>query len=171
MTLNDIRKRSGLLIFVIGVAMLGFILTDLMSGGTSLFQQGQNLLLRVNDTELAFTNFEQELEKNINIKFMSSLGTVNITEEQRQKERDLFFEQKTEDILLAEKFHQSGIKVSDREIWDLISGEITGNQSSLFGYFFREQTESGEWSQYNPELIRDWIEMGQDNPQCRRFNK
>ena len=94
MTLNDIRKRSGLLIFVIGVAMLGFILTDLMSGGTSLFQQGQNLLLRVNDTELAFTNFEQELEKNINIKFMSSLGTVNITEEQRQKERDLFFENK-----------------------------------------------------------------------------
>ena len=28
MTLNDIRNRSGLLILVIGVAMLGFILTD-----------------------------------------------------------------------------------------------------------------------------------------------
>ena len=44
MTLNDIRKRSGLLIIVIGVAMLGFILTDLMSSGTSLFQKGQSLL-------------------------------------------------------------------------------------------------------------------------------
>tara|TARA_B100000902_G_C27313943_1_gene920105 strand:- start:283 stop:2112 length:1830 start_codon:yes stop_codon:yes gene_type:complete len=169
MTLNDIRKRSGLLIFVIGIAMLGFILTDLMSGGTSLFQKGQNLLLKVNDTELAFTNFEKELEQNINIKFVSSFGTVNITEDQRQKERDLFFEQKTEDILLSEKFNQSGIKVSDREIWDLISGEVTGNQTSLFGYFFREQTESGDWSNYSPELIRDWIEMGQDNPQWPRY--
>ncbi|MAQ47503.1 MAG: hypothetical protein CMD27_01315 [Flavobacteriales bacterium] len=169
MTLNDIRKRSGLLIFVIGIAMLGFILTDLMSGGTSLFQKGQNLLLRVNDTELSFTNFEKELEQNINIKFISSFGTVNITEEQRQKERDLFFEQKTEDMLLSEKFNQSGIKVGDRETWDLISGELTGNQASLFGYFFREQTESGEWNQYNPELIRDWIEMGRDNPQWPRY--
>tara|TARA_Y100000766_G_scaffold284438_1_gene302952 strand:+ start:59 stop:1888 length:1830 start_codon:yes stop_codon:yes gene_type:complete len=169
MTLNDIRKRSGLLIFVIGIAMLGFILTDLMSGGTSLFQKGQNLLLRVNDTELSLTNFEKELEQNINIKFVSSFGTVNITEEQRQKERDLFFEQKTEDMLLSEKFNQSGIKVGDRETWDLISGELTGNQASLFGYFFREQTESGEWNQYNPELIRDWIEMGRDNLQWPRY--
>ena len=47
MTLNDIRKRSGLLIIVIGVAMLGFILTDLMSSGTSLFQKGQSLLLKL----------------------------------------------------------------------------------------------------------------------------
>ena len=169
MTLSDIRKRSGLLIFVIGIAMLGFILTDLMSGGTSLFQKGQNLLLKVNDTEIAFTNFEKELEQNINIKFVSSFGTVNITEEQRQQERDLFFEQKIENILLSEKFNQSGINVGDREVWDLISGEITGNQSSLFGFFFREQTESGDWNKYSPDLIRDWIEMGTDNPQWPRY--
>ena len=86
MTLNDIRKRSGLLIFVIGIAMLGFILTDLMSGGTSLFQKGQNLLLKVNETELAFTNFEKELEQNINIKFVSSFGTVNYRGHGNKKE-------------------------------------------------------------------------------------
>ena len=61
----------------------------------------QNLLLQI---------LKKELEQNINIKFVSSFGTVNITEEQRQQERDLFFEQKTEDILLTEKFNQSGIK-------------------------------------------------------------
>ena len=70
---------------------------------------------------------------------------------------------------MSEKFNQSGIIVGDREVWDLISGEVTGNQTSLFGYFFRDQTESGEWNQYSPELIRDWIEMGQDNPQWPRY--
>ena len=109
MTLNDIRNRSGLLILVIGVAMLGFILTDLMNSGTSLFQKSQNLLLKVDDTEVTFTNFEKELEENINIKFLSNLGTVNITESQRNTERDLLWEQKMKEILFVEKFQDSGI--------------------------------------------------------------
>ena len=58
MVLSNIRKRSGLLIIVIGIAMLGFILTDLMNSGTSLFQKGQNVLLKLGDTELMFTTFE-----------------------------------------------------------------------------------------------------------------
>ena len=59
--------------------------------------------------------------------------------------------------------------VGKTEIWDLISGEITGNQAQLFGYFFRDQTESGEWNQYNPEMIQSWIELGSDNPQWPRY--
>ena len=169
MTLNDIRKRSGLLILVIGVAMLGFILTDLMNSGTSLFQKGQNILLKVDDHELSFTNFEKELEENINIKFISSLGTVNITDAQRKQERDLLWETKIEDIVVGEKCSQAGIDVSKTELWDLVSGEVTGNQSNLFGYFFREQSETGEWIQYNPDLIRNWIEIGPDNPQWFRY--
>ena len=157
MTLNDIRKRSGLLIIVIGVAMLGFILTDLMSSGTSLFQKGQSLLLKLGNEEVTFTQFEKELEENINVKFLSNLGTVNITEEQRKTERDLLWEQTMEDILLSEQYEKSAIHVGSTEIWDLISGELTGNQSSLFSYFFREQTETGEWNQYDPELIREWL--------------
>ena len=169
MTLNDIRKKSGLLIIVIGVAMLGFILTDLMNSGSSLFQKGQNTLLKVDDKKIMFTNFEMELEKNINMKFMSSLGTVNITEEQRQSERDLLFDKTIENILLEEKLKQSGVNVGDKESWDLISGEYTGNQSNLFGFFFREQTEDGEWNQYSPELIKNWIQMGSDNAQWPRY--
>jgi len=169
MTLNDIRKKSGLLIIVIGVAMLGFILTDLMNSGSSLFQKGQNTLLKIDDKKIMFTNFEMELENNINMKFMSSLGTVNISEEQRQNERDLLFDKTVENILLEEKLNQSGVNVGDKESWDLISGEYTGNQSNLFGFFFREQTESGDWNQYSPDLIKNWIQMGSDNAQWPRY--
>ena len=169
MTLNDIRNRSGLLILVIGVAMLGFILTDLMNSGTSLFQKSQNLLLKVDDTEVTFTNFEKELERSINVKFANNLGSVNINDAQRNNERDLLWDQQIEEILFDEKFANSGIMVGDKESWDLISGEITGNQAQLFGYFFRDQTDTGEWNQYNPEMIQSWIEMGVDNPQWFRY--
>ena len=111
MTLNDIRNKSGLLILVIGVAMLGFILTDLMNSGTSLFQKSQNSLLKVDDTEVTFTNFEKELERSINVKFANNLGSVNINDAQRNNERDLLWDKQIADILLAEKFNQSGIMV------------------------------------------------------------
>ena len=42
---------------------------------------------------------EMELEKH-KCNFMSSLGTVNVTEEQRQSERDLLFDKTIENILL-----------------------------------------------------------------------
>ena len=169
MTLNDIRKRSGLLIIVIGVAMLGFILTDLMNSGTSLFQKEQNILLKIDDQDLTFTNFEKELENTLNIKFLSAFGTVNVTDAQRKSERDLLWDQKMKEILLNAKFNQSGIHVGKAETWDLISGEINEGQAPLFGYFFREQMESGDWMQYTPDLIEEWISMGSDNPQWSRY--
>lgn len=169
MTLNDIRNRSGLLLLVIGLGMLGFIFMDLMNSGTSLFQKGQNLLLKVDGTEIMFTNFEKELEQSINIKYASAFGSANISQTQRDNERDLLWDQKIEEILFAEKFDQSGVAVGKTEVWDLISGEITGNQAQLFGFFFRDQTESGEWNQYNPEMIQGWIEIGSDNPQWPRY--
>jgi len=73
------------------------------------------------------------------------------------------------EILFSEKFSQSGVDVGKTESWDLISGEINNGQAPLFGYFFREQTESGGWNQYTPDLIREWIEMGADNPQWSRY--
>ena len=169
MTLNDIRNRSGLLLLVIGLGMLGFIFMDLMNSGTSLFQKGQNLLLKLDGTEVTFTNFEKELEQNINIKYGSSFGSVNITQAQRDTERDLLWDEKIEEILLSKKFNQSGIMVGQTETWDLISGDITVNQAQLFSFFFRDQTESGEWNQYDPEMIQSWIEIGSDNPQWPRY--
>ena len=39
----------------------------------------------------------------------------------------------------------------------------------LFGFFFRDQNENGEWQQYDPEMIESWIDIGSDNPQWPRY--
>ena len=59
MVLSSIRKRSGLLILVIGVAMLGFLLTDLMSSGASLFQKGDR-----SNAEIKLLEFNKIIEEN-----------------------------------------------------------------------------------------------------------
>ena len=169
MTLNDIRNKSGLVIFAIGLALLGFLLMDSGESLSTNSQKNRNILLEVNNQKVTFTEFEQELEQNINVKFTNSIGAVNIDNSQRDNERDLLWDQKIEQILFKEKFDQSGILVGNAESWDLISGEFTGNQAQLFGYFFRDQSETGEWNQYNPEMIQNWIELGVDNPQWFRY--
>ena len=64
------------------------IFMDMMNSGTSLFQKGQNLLLKVGDQKVTFTGFEKELEQNINMKYSSAFGAVNISQTQRDNERD-----------------------------------------------------------------------------------
>ena len=154
MVLSSIRKRSGLLILVIGVAMLGFLLTDLMSSGASLFQKGQNLLLKVNNVELDIQNFEKEL---------SEWEQFNRLFSRSNPDRDVFFNQELDRIIIGNQLEKSGIGVGSLEVWDLISGAITDNQTPTFSGWFREQDEAGQWIQYEPDMINSWIEIGVDH--------
>ena len=154
MVLSSIRKRSGLLILVIGVAMLGFLLTDLMSSGASLFQKGQNVLLKVNNIELDIQNFEKNL---------GEWEQFNRLFYRNSPDRNTFFNQELDRIIIENKLEQSNIGVGSLELWDLISGEKTGNQTPKFSSWFREQGESGEWNQYDPEMISSWLEIGLDH--------
>ena len=64
-SLDKLRKRSGLLIGGIGIAMGAFLLGDLMSSGTTLFQGNQGVLGKVNDDVIDYREFETEAQ-NIN---------------------------------------------------------------------------------------------------------
>lgn len=154
MVLSSIRKRSGLLILVIGVAMLGFLLTDLMSSGASLFQKGQNILLKVDNVEIDIQKFEKDL---------AEWEQFNRLFSRNSPDRNDFFDQELDRILLQSQLDKSHISVGSLESWDLISGEITTNQTPTFSGWFREQDESGSWNQYDPDMIRSWIDIGVDH--------
>ena len=63
-TLGNIRRRSGLLFAVIGIAMLAFILTDFMqskrSGG------GSNIVGQVHGQDISIQEYELAIEEMIN---------------------------------------------------------------------------------------------------------
>ena len=48
-SLDKLRKRSGLVIAAIGFALLAFLLGDLMNSGTSLLNGSQGILGEIND--------------------------------------------------------------------------------------------------------------------------
>ena len=60
-TLEKIRRRSGLLIVVIGVAMGGFVLQDLFSSGQNLFSD-PNTLGSINGEKITRQDFALRIE-------------------------------------------------------------------------------------------------------------
>ena len=60
-TLEKIRKRSGLLIVVIGLAMGGFVLQDLFSSGRNLFSD-PNTIGSINGEKITRQDFALRIE-------------------------------------------------------------------------------------------------------------
>ena len=60
--LENIRNRSGLLLVVIGFAMLAFILTDLMSSSNGAVSTDL-VLGEVGDEEIDYQAFEQRVQQ------------------------------------------------------------------------------------------------------------
>ena len=60
--LENIRNRSGLLLVVIGLAMLAFILTDLMSSSNGAVSTDL-VLGEVGDEEIDYQAFEQRVQQ------------------------------------------------------------------------------------------------------------
>lgn len=62
-TLERIRRRSGLLLVIIGLAMLAFILTDLLSSGNSLFRGDANVVAKIDGEAIEITEFNKMIDK------------------------------------------------------------------------------------------------------------
>ena len=62
--LENIRNRSGLLLVVIGLAMLAFILTDLMSSSNGAVSTDL-VLGEVGDEEIDYQAFEQRVQQTL----------------------------------------------------------------------------------------------------------
>ena len=61
-SLDKLRKRSGLLIAGIGIAMAAFLLGDLMNSGTSLFNAGSGVVGEINNQVIDYREFETEVQ-------------------------------------------------------------------------------------------------------------
>ena len=66
-TLERIRQRSGVLLIVIGLAMLAFILTDLFSSGNSVLQGDINVVGEINGVEIDAREFSQRIDQRITV--------------------------------------------------------------------------------------------------------
>jgi len=142
-SINKIREKSGLLLIIVGIAMLAFILGDLFSS-----KPGQTA---VNIGEIAGENVEAaDFEKSIALQ-EEVLESINqkIDENGREQIRNQVWSQLVRDKVLGEQFDKLGLNVSEAEYDDVRFGnnilpDLKNDQS-----FADPKT-----GQFNPENVK-----------------
>ena len=148
-TLQNIRKRSGLLIGIVGFAMLAFILTDLLSSRGSVLQRDVNTILEVNGDKISSQQFFTRVQERIDA-YITSSGDAGLTQSSRDQFLDLTYDEILCERIMGAEYEELGIQVTSEELWDVI---ITNpSVTSIQGF----QNESG---QFDPERIKQYIAL------------
>ena len=118
--LENIRKRSVLLLSVIGIAMLAFILGDFMqsqrSGGPSSSTVGEVLGEKIN-----IQNFQIKVEEGIE-NFKIQNPTSSVDQQTTVQIRNQIWDQYIKELILNNEFANLGIDVTDDEFFELLQG-------------------------------------------------
>ena len=173
-TLGNIRKRSGLLLAVIGIAMLAFILGDFMQsqrvGGSS-----QIIIGEIEGEKVLPQDFQNKVEEQIEIQG-SQNPNFSINEATRGQIRNQVWNQFIRDILMDNQYNTLGIALSDKEWMERLSGnnvhpeiskiplfqdpntgQFDGNRALMYvkGIMSEESAESrNQWISYQEYLIK-----------------
>ena len=173
-TLGNIRKRSGLLLAVIGIAMLAFILGDFMQsqrvGGSS-----QIIIGEIEGEKVMPQDFQNKVDEQIEIQG-SQNSNFSINEATRGQIRNQVWNQFVRDILMNKQYNSLGIALSDKEWMERLSGanvhpeiskiplfqdpntgQFDGNRALTYvkGVMSEESTEGrNQWIAYQEYLIK-----------------
>lgn len=145
--LEKIRKRSVLLIVIIGVSLLMFILSSLVGKGNVTLFGDNNSIGEVNGEVIDRVEFADMVasstSNNPNVSIMNAVNSV--------------WNQKVNQIILDQQFEKLGIDVSGDRIMNLIKKNPQLTSSPLF------QNENGL---FDPQKFIDYVaDMKATNPQ------
>lgn len=119
-TLQNIRNKSGLLLAVIGVAMLAFILGDFLkstnSGGANNVKVGE-----IFGNDILIQTFQKKVDSGIE-NWKNQNQQSDLTQTIIAQIRDQVWNQYVRELVMDKEFEALGIDVSDDEWIDQISG-------------------------------------------------
>ena len=111
--IEKIRRRSGLLIAIIGIALLAFVLQDLFQS------QGRNTgptVATVDGDKISVRDFEEAKERNVG-------GRNNLTSDQTYEISNSTLEQMIKDNIMTKEYEAAGFGVTTDELMDQLTGE------------------------------------------------
>ena len=121
--LEKLRVRAGLLLaIVIGLALLAFVLSDLLDSGGSLFTRSKFEIAEVSGKSVPYTEYESKVK---NLEDMQKLqsGQLSLDEEMIDQIRSVTWDNMIQDMLLEKQYTKLGVDVSTDELTSIIMGD------------------------------------------------
>lgn len=121
--LQKIRKRSGLLLLIIGFALLAFVVQDLFSNG---LKTQSNDVGTIDGKDVSFEDFRLKVA---NVEKGGSQNGQTITSVQAANQ---VWDQEVAITLLTEQFEKAGIRVGENHIVDVFAKDQNIGQNPMF---------------------------------------
>ena len=173
--IEKIRRRSGLLIAIIGLALLAFVLQDLFQ---STGRHREFNVAVVDGEKIPYKDFEDL--KNKNLENMKRNYGSNLTSSQTYSVYNNTLEQMIKEHIMNKEYDAIGMNVSSDELYDQFLGEephqwVIQNFSDANGNFDRAGLENfmQNLDQYPIENRNQWIDFEnaiKDNRLETKFN-
>lgn len=132
--IGSIRKRSGLLIILIGVALVLFLLSDSLSSGGSMFAPEETTVGTIAGEDVSQRDFEIRIQEILDTQY----GAEGANDQVRQSIRDNVWQQMINERIVKVEQGKVGIAVSPDELMDQVRNTKPG--SILYQYFTDRQT-------------------------------
>lgn len=144
-TLQKIRNRAGLLIIVVGVALLAFIIGDGLRSGSSLLQDNKMVALKIDGKKVKYDEYQQLLTERTEPYERQG----KLTDQDRVQISNQLAQELIADYVLEQEAKAIGLRVTPEEVSALIFGEGLPT-SQLAAQFFSQFGVDMS----NPEQIR-----------------
>ncbi|SFS33442.1 peptidyl-prolyl cis-trans isomerase D [Porphyromonadaceae bacterium NLAE-zl-C104] len=138
-TLQKIRDKGTLLVIVIGLALLAFVLGDLLTSGTTLFGRAQDKAFVVNREVISTQQYADKITQFEEFQKMVS-GQSSLDENVSSQIREAVYQQMVRDRLLGHQTAKLGLTVTKEELNDLVHGQSISPVLQQLPFFLDPQT-------------------------------
>ena len=159
--ISSIRKRGGILVGIIAVALLSFVLGDVFISGQSMFGSEQNMG-EIAGNPISVIAFDNEVQYIADVQ-KERRKQAALDEETLSAIRDNVWEKFVKNLALKPQFTVAGISVSDAEIKELILGNdpdplvvnyFSDPQTQQLIPYFRDQMTG----KLNPASVKTYVD-------------
>lgn len=117
--LESIRKRTGLLVGLTGLALLIFILEALLGSGRSIFTSEERTVGEINGEKIDYLDFQNLVNQQIN-NIMQMNPNANIDDNMKKNIIENVWTQLINDKVIQPQYQKAGIGISDEELFYLM---------------------------------------------------
>ncbi len=125
--LQKIQNQTGCLLLIIGIAMLAFVLTDLVGSGASIFGSNKNVVGKIAGQDVTYEEFTEQYETFKAAVLQNNPGIAFnevVAKQYRQQAWDFLVDEKVQN----KEYEELGIDVSPAEMEDITIGDNTHQQ-------------------------------------------
>jgi len=151
--IGTIRKRSGLLIFLIGLSIVGFLVMDMTNSQGSVLKGRKDSVGKVNGEKIAYTDFNKKYEDNLkNAEDQMRSQGQSIGDDQRNYIRTQTWTEVVNELIFKNVYENLGINVTNEEMSELATGQNVSPSIANVPIFKSQQT-----GQFDPANVRLYL--------------